>query len=68
VLTACVLAATALWASSIPVAVSLVVLLGATAFVLVPILVAQALQAASGAPTLVAALATSASCAGHIGV
>jgi predicted MFS family arabinose efflux permease len=60
VLTACVLAATALWASSVPAAVTLVVLLGATAFVLTPILVAQALRAASDAPTLVAALATSA--------
>ena len=54
------LAATALWASNVPAAVSLVVLLGATAFVLTPILVAQALHAASGAPTLVSALATSA--------
>jgi len=60
VLTACVLAATALWASSVPAAIPLVVLLGATAFVLTPILVAQALHAASGAPTLVSALATSA--------
>jgi DHA1 family inner membrane transport protein len=59
-LTACVLAATALWASNVPAAISLVVLLGATAFVLTPILVAQALHAASEAPTLVAALATSA--------
>ena len=42
VLTACVLTATALWASSVPAAVTLVVLLGATAFVLTPILVAQA--------------------------
>ena len=60
VLTACVLAATALWASNVPAAISLVVLLGATAFVLTPILVAQALHAASEAPTLVSALATSA--------
>jgi predicted MFS family arabinose efflux permease len=60
VLTACVLAATALWASDVPAAVTLVVLLGATAFVLTPILVAQALHAASDAPTLVSALATSA--------
>jgi predicted MFS family arabinose efflux permease len=60
VLTACVLAATVLWASSVPVAVTLVVLLGATAFALTPILVAQALHAASAAPTLVSALATSA--------
>jgi MFS family permease len=36
------------------------VLLGAAAFVLTPILVAQALHAASDAPTLVSALATSA--------
>jgi predicted MFS family arabinose efflux permease len=54
-----VLAATALWASDVPVAVTLVVLLGASAFVLTPILVAQALCAASDAPTLVSALATS---------
>ena len=67
VLTACVLAATALWASSIPAAVTLVVLLGATAFVLTPILVAQALYAASGAPTLVSALATSAFNIGNAG-
>jgi predicted MFS family arabinose efflux permease len=60
VLTACVLAATALWASGVPAAVTLVVLLGAAAFVLTPILVAQALRAASSAPTLVSALATSA--------
>ena len=60
VLTACVLAATALWASTVPAAISLVVLLGATAFVLTPILVAQALHAAGEAPTLVSALATSA--------
>jgi predicted MFS family arabinose efflux permease len=67
VLTACVLAATALWASNVPTAVTLVVLLGATAFVLTPILVAQALHAASGAPTLVSALATAAFNIGNAG-
>jgi predicted MFS family arabinose efflux permease len=67
VLTACVLAATALWASNVAAAVTLVVLLGATAFVLTPILVAQALQAASDAPTLVSALATSAFNVGNAG-
>jgi predicted MFS family arabinose efflux permease len=66
-LTACVLAATALWASSVPAAVTLVVLLGATAFVLTPILVSQALHAASSAPTLVSALATSAFNIGNAG-
>ena len=66
-LTACVLAAMALWASSVPAAVTLVVLLGAAAFVLTPILVAQALHAASGAPTLVTALATSAFNIGNAG-
>ena len=60
VLTACVLAATALWASNIPATVTLVVLLGATAFAPTPILVARALHAASDAPTLVSALFTSA--------
>jgi MFS transporter, DHA1 family, inner membrane transport protein len=44
-----------------------VVLLGATAFVLTPILVSQALHAASGAPTLVTALATSAFNIGNAG-
>lgn len=67
VLTACVLAATVLWASNVPATVTLVVLLGATAFVLTPILVAQALHAASGAPTLVSALATSAFNIGNAG-
>ena len=67
VLTACVLAATALWASNVPAAVTLVVLLGPTAFVLTPILVAQALYAASDAPTLVSALATSAFNIGNAG-
>jgi predicted MFS family arabinose efflux permease len=66
-LTACVLGATALWASSVPAAVILVVLLGAFAFVLTPILVAQALHAAPGAPTLVSALATSAFNIGNAG-
>jgi len=67
ILTGCVLAATALWASHVPAAVTLVVLLGATGFVLTPILVAQALRAASGAPTLVSALATSAFNIGNAG-
>jgi predicted MFS family arabinose efflux permease len=67
ILTACVLAAMALWASNVPTAVVLVVLLGATAFVLTPILVAQAFHAGSGAPTLVAALATSAFNIGNAG-
>jgi DHA1 family inner membrane transport protein len=44
-----------------------VVLLGATAFVLTPILVAQALHAASGAPTLASALATSVVNIGYAG-
>lgn len=43
------------------------VLLGATAFVLTPILVAQALHAASGAPTLASALATSVVNIGYTG-
>jgi predicted MFS family arabinose efflux permease len=67
VLTACVLAATALWASNVPAAATLVVLLGATAFAATPILVAQALHAASDAPTLVSALATSAFNIGNAG-
>jgi predicted MFS family arabinose efflux permease len=67
VLTACVLAAITLWASNVPAAVTLVVLLGATAFAATPILVAQALHAASSAPTLVSALATSAFNVGNAG-
>jgi DHA1 family inner membrane transport protein len=59
-LTACVLAATALWATDAPVAITLVVLLGAAGFTLAPVLVSQALHAAGGAPTLATALATSA--------
>ena len=43
------------------------VLLGPTAFVLTPILVAQALYGASDAPTLVSALATSAFNIGNAG-
>jgi MFS transporter, DHA1 family, inner membrane transport protein len=67
VLTACVLAVTVLWASNIPAAVTFVVLLGATAFAATPILVAQALHAASGAPTLASALATSVVNIGYAG-
>ena len=43
------------------------VLLGATGFVLTPILVSQALHAAGGAPTLVSALAASAFNVGNAG-
>lgn len=53
--------------TAIPAAVTLVVLLGATAFAATPILVAQALHAASDAPTLVSALATSAFNIGNAG-
>jgi DHA1 family inner membrane transport protein len=58
-LTAGVLAATAMWASNAWTAVPLVVLLGTAAFTATPILGAQALHAASDAPTLASALSTS---------
>jgi predicted MFS family arabinose efflux permease len=66
-LTACVLAATALWATNVPVAIILTVLLGTAGFAPAPVLVSQAMHAAGGAPTLATALATSAFNTGNAG-